>query len=354
MLSKFFVLLTITIFLLAAQNSRAAITVENFSSTANFAVGGVRPDAVTFSHTVSGAGRVLYIGVSTTRTEVVAPTTCAPLSTPIVTAISYNGKTTADFDRLTTPVTNLPTVFAPDNCSAVEILRLVNPPAGTANVSVTAAISGDYLVIGAVSLLGVDQTTSASGALLSASGTNNAPTITVPTAAGNTVLDTVAAEFNAGRTIPDAAQTELWRGMFSGLVDTGGGSSKTATAASTTTSWTLDSPGNWVLGATVLKPSGTTASPAAIGGRVARGDGDAPIAGARVTLIDFSTGETRVTTTDENGRYFFENLELSKIYQVKVTHERFSFRADEQTFNLFQSLENINFNGVIGRRRGVH
>ena len=180
---------------------RAAVTVDTSSSTADFTLGGTRINALTFTHTVSGAGEVLYVGVSNNRTLTANPTQFGcPVALPAagtVTAISYGSQT--NFEPLTRQDNALlDTIVSPNGCASVEVFRLKNPTPGT-NVAISVMIptGGDYVVIGAVSLIGADSSTPAAGALVPASGSSAAPAVTVSTPFNGLVLDTIAAEFNS-------------------------------------------------------------------------------------------------------------------------------------------------------------
>ena len=68
----------------------------------------------------------------------------------------------------------------------VEIWRLLVPSVGTANIVATFNASGNQAVGGGAAFNGVNQTTP-TGTFVSANGTNTAPSLSVPSAAGELV-----------------------------------------------------------------------------------------------------------------------------------------------------------------------
>jgi uncharacterized repeat protein (TIGR01451 family) len=189
----------------------------------------------TFAHTVGiGADRVLIVGVSVYN------------SNKTVTACTYGG----------TALTRLGFLDggSGSNDRRMEMWRLVNPPAGTANVVVTFSSSAKA-VIGAVSFFGVNQTTP-NGSFVSNEASTNLVTLTVPSAAGELVIDCMTVQGNAATATVGAGQTELWNdysrsngGAVVGCSGTEPG------AASVTMTWNLSSTDYWVIGAVSLKPA---------------------------------------------------------------------------------------------------
>ncbi len=332
-------------FVFFAGEIKAQITFENVTNTGNFATGGVRNMPISVSHTISGITRVLYVGVSNYRIPATPGTSCAvPLPvTGSVTSVTFNGNT---FERLTTQSTNLRAVVSANFCDSVEIFRLTNPPATTADVIVNQPTGGDYTVVGAISFFGVDQMTSPTGAIFPATGSNANPSVTVTTGVNDLVLDVLAADFNAGLANP--LQTSRWNGraFFSFTQDIGAGSTKSANGTSTTTNWTLNNAANWALGGISLKPLGTSASPVSIEGRINQSNGN-PIPSSLVILKCLSTGEQFYTQSDGKGRFIFEDVEVGSSYNVQIFNFRYSFTPNTQTFSLTNSVENLNFVGNL-------
>ncbi len=341
------------LFLFVSVGQINAISVDTVTSTSDFTLAGARTAPVTVPHSISNAQEVLYVGVSNNRTTTQNPLVGGcPVALPVTGTVppgglSYGGRT--DFERYTTPTTNLNAVVSPNFCTSVEIFRLKNPPTGANTLSVTVTGGGDYLVIGAISFTGVDSSTTTAGMLAPASGSDRFPTVTVPTPNNGLVLDVIAAEFVAGRTIP--AQTLRWNGQptFGALTDIGAGSTKAITGASTQTNWTLDNAANWALGGVAIKEV-VLASPASIGGRVGTKEGE-PLKNVLITLRNLQTGEVFNATTNEKGVYYFEGLALTNLYQIKVFSNFYAFSPNNRILNLTESLEEINFYGVRRNRK---
>lgn len=329
--------------------TNAQITSENPVSTGNFMTGGARAAPLTVAHTVNGLNRILYVGVSNYRIPLVGGTPCGAALPPTgsVVSVTFNG---VALERLTTQTTNLGAVVAPDFCSSVEIFRLTNPNTTanplTADVEVTQPTGGDYIVVGAVSFFGVDQTTPAAGAIVPASGSSQSPNVTVTTAANDAVLGVLAIDFNAGLATP--SQTLLWEGnsFFGGgfIADIGEGGTKAATGTSTTLNWMLSDSEDWALGGVRLQALGTTVAASNISGQIKTIAGR-PIRGTSVTLQNLETGETLYRTSNNFGYYNFENLETGSLYQIRVSHGRYFFSPDSQIFQIYDSLTDFDFIG---------
>ncbi len=322
-----------------------AIGVDSSSNTADFTLGGVRTGALTFSHTVFGAGEVLYVGVTNNRTTTAVPAASGCLGTltaaGTVTAISFGART--DFERYTTPMTNLNAVVSGNGCVSVEIFRLKNPPAGTNTISVTIPNGGDYVYLGAVSLFGVNPADSTAGGLRSNTGVNDSPNLTVPTTTNDFVLDVLGAEFNSLSVIENSSQTRHWRQNGDPepppALYVGAGSTKPALAAnSVTTNWTLQNPSNWVLGGIQIQET-TTATFVTVSGQVfstqSRGANNFLIA-----LTD-STGATRYATTNNHGYYRFTNVRAGQTIIVKPVSKTRVYTT--QTLNPTADTSGVDF-----------
>jgi uncharacterized repeat protein (TIGR01451 family) len=189
----------------------------------------------TFPHTVGvGMDRVLIVGVSVYN------------SNKSVTACTYNG---VALTRL-----GFQNGGSGSNDRRMEMWRLSNPPIGTATVSVTFSSSAKA-VIGAASFFGVNQTTP-NGSFVSAGASTNLATLTVPSAAGELVIDCMAVQGNAATATVGAGQTQLWNdysrsngGAVVGVASTEPG------AASVAMTWNLSGADYWVTGAVSLKPA---------------------------------------------------------------------------------------------------
>ncbi len=189
----------------------------------------------TFAHTVGvGMDRVLIVNVSVYN------------SNKTVTACTYNGVALTRLGFLDGGTGS--------NDRRMEMWRLINPPIGTANVAVTFS-SSSKAVIGAASFFGVNQTTP-NGSFVSNEASTSLATLTVPSAAGELVIDCMAVQGNAATATVGAGQTQLWndysRSNGGAVV---GCSSTEPGAASVAMTWNLSGVDYWVIGAVSLKPA---------------------------------------------------------------------------------------------------
>lgn len=208
--------------------AEAAITFDSASSST---AGNIAVTTVTWSHTVgAGVDRILVVGVSLHSL------------TTSVSSVTYAGSSLTLIGSF----------------SRVSMWRLLAPPVGTANIVATLS-PASRLVVGATSYFGVDQTTP-TGAFVSGSGPDTVPpSITVTSAVGELVVDTLVVPGPAGLPVVGAGQTQRWNdttGSTSGHV--GGAGSSEPGAASVTMSWTLPAARGWVMGAVSLKPASTS------------------------------------------------------------------------------------------------
>lgn len=301
-------LLVLCFGMLAAQ-VRAAVVIDNTGSGGAFDTVGVT--TLTFSHTVGNeASRALFVGVSTSNTVLGT----FPLAR--VTGVTYNGQT----------LTRIGTQLSLDFRNAVEMFRLINPPSGTSDITVNLiAGSANYVVVGATSFSGVSQT-APNGAFTSASGNSKFPTLVVTdSAAGDIVLDALAASPNALFFVPGAGQDLRYNGspFFSNAFNVGAGSTEAAVSP-VTMSWEMTNADNWALGAIAVKALVPTAAAVSVSGRITSPFGSG-INRARVILTD-SNGETRTAFTNPFGYFRFENVSAGETYvfDVKAKHNSFT------------------------------
>jgi uncharacterized repeat protein (TIGR01451 family) len=132
----------------------------------------------------------------------------------------------------------------------VAMYYLINPPVGTYAVSIALA-SASGIVGGAVSLNGVNQTNPIA-AFVGNTGTGPNASLTVASALGAVVIDTVAPKSPQYATNPGAAQTLEWN--LSATNYSGAGSSSSG-AAAVTPSWALNSAAAWAMAAVALNPA---------------------------------------------------------------------------------------------------
>ena len=158
------------------------------------------------------------------------------------------------------------------NRCAAEVWYLVNPTAATADLVVTCS-SARRIQWVAYCLTGVSQGTPV-GTGATATGNDTTPTVAVSSAAGELVIDAVAAladtDLFPGLTLTvGAGQTQTDQGLASsGTPAVLGGSSREAGASSVTMSWTLSTTTRWAIAAVPFKASSgvtdTTAPAAAV------------------------------------------------------------------------------------------
>ena len=184
----------------------------------------------TWAHTVpSGNNRVLVVGLSL-RTL-----------TRTVTSLTYGG-------------TALTKIGSSNVRMGVELWRLVGPTVGTANLVATWSGSSD-MVGWSGSFTNVDQTTP-TGAIFVSNGSSTTPSVTVGSATGELVIDTLSTRGDAKSTSVGAGQTVICSGALGSNRTAGrGASSSEAGAASVTMSWTMGSSKAWEMAAVALKPA---------------------------------------------------------------------------------------------------
>jgi|GEM_PF-3590334 len=155
------------------------------------------------SHTVSaGSNRILVVGVS-----------CGGSSPAYGTSVTYAGQALTLLGGF-----NHPSVFI-----RTELWYLLNPAVGTADVTVTLNTSAS-LVIGAISLTGVDQTNPFDSAPAFLYGTGNRANVIVPVITnGAWAVDVMA--LKPTNVNPGTGQTKRWN-KNAGAVVRGAGSTK--------------------------------------------------------------------------------------------------------------------------------
>ena len=162
---------------------------------------------VTWSHTVSGSARVLFIGVATSYNG--GPHT-----------VSYGG---VNLTEVTNRASNDSTY---GGCS---LWMMVDPPVGTATCAAS-VYDTSTIAAGSISLNGVDQTTPLqhTNAAVGASGDLS---ITIPSTTGNMVLDVAC----NGSGLTASGQTPVWLINIDGNSAAGNGAQSTANGASSVT-----------------------------------------------------------------------------------------------------------------------
>ena len=208
-------LLTVTGPPVGGSGSMACVTATNVATR-------------TWSHTVSsGLNRLLIVGIALADTqESVSSVTCA--GTPLTRITSSQSKNT------------------------VEMWYLLAPPVGSANI--VATWTGNKDMAGwSGTFINVNQTSPIRNSAVT-NGTTSTPSITVASAAGDLVVDTLSIDGSAASLTVGAGQTQICQnttGTANG--DCWGASSYEPGAASVTMSWSAGAAKNWDLAAVVLK-----------------------------------------------------------------------------------------------------
>lgn len=177
---------------------------------------------LTFAHTTTGDDLWVFVGVYNTGTQV---------------SVTFNGVTML---KVLKPFSSASDFF--------QIFYLPSVAAATANVVVT---GGTFLTAGAINIAG------AAGirTMYSATGTSNAPTMTLDTVTGDTVIDMVQQD-NANQTYTQGAgQTKLYDQVDATSNQKSAMSYETAAGSSTTMSWSTLNSAQWDIGAISLIPA---------------------------------------------------------------------------------------------------
>ena len=179
--------------------------------------------SLSWTHTASGSNRLVIVGA-----------TWGDFVT--ITSVTYGG----------TPMNFLGTQAQSDQ--NIAMYRLVAPPTGAQTVSVN--FSGpSRSIAGSVSFTNVDQTTP-TGTFASAVGFSTTPSVTVASAAGEMVIDTLDYDTGGTTVTPGAGQTQRWNLK----PNINGAGSTEAGAASVTMNWTATGGAdNWAIGAVSVK-----------------------------------------------------------------------------------------------------
>lgn len=208
-----------------------AITFDAVSSSA---ISGT--SSLAWSHTITSASgnRALVVGVSSRG------------SLSSVSSVQWAGTLLTQQASITN-----------SNVVSAYLYWLQNPAAGSSSIVVTAAgaASARYLVGGATSWANV----SASGVSAGATGGTSNPKVDVTSVVNDIVVDSVSRRDAAGAEMTaDAPQTERWSKSAgsTSLGAKGGGSTVSATATTTTMSWTSAAVENWAMVGFTLQPLG--------------------------------------------------------------------------------------------------
>ena len=152
-------------------------------------------------------------------------------------------------------MTLLGTIQNPNAATEVYLFGLAvgNKAAGNYAVVVTGPVGVDELVFGVTAFSGVNQTVS-TGPFASSQGTATTPAVNVVSAAGDMVVDIFGYYRGGVQRRWIAGQTQRWIQQDNTDVEDGICSTKPATGAATTMSYTKSTATEWTLGAVALKP----------------------------------------------------------------------------------------------------
>lgn len=217
-------------FLLIAplQSAFSAIAIDNTSS--NFFN---NSSSLTVSHTTSnGADRFMLVGVSLWNED-----------NETVSSVTYGG----------TGLTRIGSVSNGDD-SRVEIWKLLNPAAGTANVAITFSSRVQKGAgAGVMTFTGVDQI-SPHDTFQSRTGDSDEASISVSSTSGDLVFVAAASEEQDDPLDIDAG-TERWNVKVSGNNKFAGAGGTRNGSNSTTIRWDLDSSDDWAIAGLSINPS---------------------------------------------------------------------------------------------------
>lgn len=85
-----------------------------------------------------------------------------------------------------------------------------------------------------------------------------------------------------------------------------------------------------------------TSATAYVGGRVVNSSGRG-IPRAQVTILNTSTSYTMTVTTNAFGYYSFGDLDVGNFYMVTIASKTYIFKNDQQMFQLFEDMNEVNF-----------
>lgn len=263
---------------------------------------------VTVSHTTSGAGRLMLVGVSITKEAGGAPSVSA--------TSNYNGTTLTFVGALSTP----------DDKGRVEVWRLLAPATGTHDLTINLSATPDGATVGVMTFTGVDQATPL-GAFASAQNDSGTASVNVNSAVGELIFAALVVEGGGDiDLVPGAGQTERWDLWQAGTATTnGGGSTKAGAAGAVPMTWAFSSD-KWAIGGVSIKPGATFTASGTVfedvnygggAGRTLAASSGAVRSGARVELFDSSGAYVTFATTDGSGNYSFAGLSPDS-YTVRV------------------------------------
>jgi hypothetical protein len=209
------------------------ITIDSISTKDNGGIGPV--STLSWSHTVATGASILVVGLS--ETSFTPP--------PTVVSVIFGSSALTLIGRESSD-------WAIGKTSHVELWSLLNPPAGTATVTLTLSGFETAVVAGAVSFFNVIGATSFTGSN-DQSGAITAPSITVPAVSGYLAIDVMATTvFSSTPPVPGLGTTAAY---VSNLINSElfAAASSAPAASPVTLSWVYTS-SDWAMGGVALMP----------------------------------------------------------------------------------------------------
>lgn len=232
----------------AGQYSVQVVNAVGSATSRNATVsvlGGVVADQVSSAKTNASTLRWSHtIGYGENRLLLVTTAHCDGKKT--VASVTYRG----------IPLTEIGVTNGDSDANSCSIWKLVAPPIGTGEMVVTLN-SSLRAAAGATSFFGVDQADPI-GTVATSSGKDLPVGLMLSAAAGQVIVDVLAANGEAVSADPGANQFQKWNlqtGTSGGEII--GGSSVKSGAQNVSTSWTLAQGKPWALAAVALKPAST-------------------------------------------------------------------------------------------------
>jgi hypothetical protein len=140
-----------------------------------------------------------------------------------------------------------------DNQGRVEIWQLVAPATGANSVVVNLSAVPESATVGVMTFTGVSQGTPL-GTFTSDLGESTSSSVTVASAAGELVFDTMVLQTTPDRDlVPGGGQTERWD-LFQSPGSANSGGSTEAGAASVVMSWSWTGVDKWAIGGVSIRP----------------------------------------------------------------------------------------------------
>lgn len=190
----------------------------------------------TVSHTVAGVDP--FLGVCVTWWHY--------LNTPAITAATWNGIPLSLVGISQNPACG-------DKCSAA-LYMLANPPAGTANTSITFSGSFNDATVGTFSFTGVDASLPV-GTWIPSQGVGSPASVSVSSASGQVVVDCLGSYAAGSAPAMDSGQTLNWS-HFDANAFTHSASSYRSGLPLTDMSWIISGSPQWAMLAMPIRPAG--------------------------------------------------------------------------------------------------